>query len=328
MQPTVSVCMITYNHAHFIAQALDSVLMQQTDFPYEIVVGDDHSTDGTTQIVLDYRKRYPDKIRALQAVENLGKYTGNGRLNFFRTLQACRGKYVALLDGDDYWTDPAKLQKQVELMELQPDVAYCGHRAKVMSDTDQTLLYIYPNGPQPPVYTLADVVRWNWMNTCTLMFRGQIARNLPEWMLWPALGDWPLQMHAATQGKVAFLDAIMGCYRVHPGGYWSGVQTIPEMNHFLELYETIKPHIPVACWRAVGRRRVTECHIIRAVAREAAGDLDGARKEAWDAIRIDPGILVARPFWTVGSLFKIHRMKTALKTARLIRRVAHRFGPG
>lgn len=324
-QPVVSVLILTYNHVSFIAQAMDGALMQKAGFHYEIIAGDDHSTDGTTEILLDYQKRHPDKIRVLLATTNLGQFTGNGRLNFIRLLNACRGQYIALLDGDDYWTDSAKLQRQADLMVSQPDVTLCGHHAMVLPQDGDVEPYVLPGKGRPSTFTLADVVKWNWMPTCTLMIRREIAGSLPEWFLRPALADWPLQVYAATRGKVAFLDLVMGCYRLHPGGYWSNVQKVREMDHFLEFYKIIRPHIPTKCWKAVGKRRVTECHMIRAVARETAGEQIAARREAWAAISSDPGIILARPFWTIGSLFKIHHMTTALRFARFIRRIAQQF---
>lgn len=115
----VSVLMITYNHEKFIAQAIDSILMQQVNFDYEIVIGEDCSTDGTRAIVIQYQKEYPDKIRLLLPEENLGMHK-----NFVQTFRACQGEYIALLEGDDYWTSPRKLQKQVDFFRLSSGMCY------------------------------------------------------------------------------------------------------------------------------------------------------------------------------------------------------------
>jgi len=116
--------MITYNHETYIREAIDSVLMQQVNFPYEIVIGEDHSTDATRTIVRDYQRRHPDKIRLRLSRENLySRKLDPGTA----THCACRGKYIALLEGDDYWTDPLKLQKQVDFMEAHTTCTYCGH---------------------------------------------------------------------------------------------------------------------------------------------------------------------------------------------------------
>src|ERR1041384_1572484 len=120
IQPTISVSFITYNHAQYVAQAVDGALMQQTNMPFEIVIGEDMSTDGTREIVKNYQSRYPERIRLLlhdrrNASLANGKPTGNW--NFANNIKNCRGRYVALLDGDDYWTSAKKLQKQVDYLE-------------------------------------------------------------------------------------------------------------------------------------------------------------------------------------------------------------------
>lgn len=116
-EPLVSACMITYNHAPYIAQAIEGVLQQETDFPFELVIGEDCSTDGTREIVLEFQKRHPDIIRVIKSDHNVGA-TKNG----CRTERACRGKYIAYCEGDDYWHHPQKLQKQVDLLESHPEV--------------------------------------------------------------------------------------------------------------------------------------------------------------------------------------------------------------
>ena len=114
---TVSVLMITYNHENFIREAIEGVLMQKTDFPIELIIGEDCSTDGTRKIVMEYASKYPDIIRPLLPDSNLGMMK-----NFIETMQAATGKYIALCEGDDYWTDPYKLQKQVDILNKLPDI--------------------------------------------------------------------------------------------------------------------------------------------------------------------------------------------------------------
>lgn len=114
--PMVSVCMITYNHAPYIRQAIEGVLMQQTEFPFELLIGEDCSTDQTREICRHYLAQYPDKIHLLLPEKNLGSLD-----NFFATLDAATGKYIAFCEGDDYWIDPLKLQRQVDFLEANPD---------------------------------------------------------------------------------------------------------------------------------------------------------------------------------------------------------------
>ncbi|NCD09785.1 MAG: glycosyltransferase family 2 protein, partial [Negativicutes bacterium] len=131
--PLLSVWVVVYNHEAFVRQALDSILMQKVTFDYEIVIGEDRSTDRTRDIVIEYQHLHPDKIRLRLARENLysqGLKPGIG------VLAVSRGKYIAMLEGDDYWTDPLKLQKQVDFLEAHPDYSLCGHNTKIIYEND------------------------------------------------------------------------------------------------------------------------------------------------------------------------------------------------
>lgn len=129
--PVVSVHMLTYNHESYIRQAIDGVMMQKTDFEFELVIGEDCSKDRTREICFEYQKRYPDKIRVLWWHENLGKVRHPAGGNLIRTTAHCRGEFIAYCEGDDYWIDPLKLQKQVDVMRAYPNVGYCITDAKV-----------------------------------------------------------------------------------------------------------------------------------------------------------------------------------------------------
>ena len=124
--PLVSICCVTYNHAPFIRKCLDGFLMQKRDFPIEILIHDDCSTDGTTEIIKEYAAQYPDLIFPLYEEENQYSRGGAGKMDLYNYNRA-RGKYVAYCEGDDYWTDPLKLQKQVDFMEAHPDYSICFH---------------------------------------------------------------------------------------------------------------------------------------------------------------------------------------------------------
>jgi glycosyltransferase involved in cell wall biosynthesis len=132
--PLVSVRTLTYNHEKYIAQCLEGILMQRTNFPFEVVVGEDCSTDRTQEIVLAYEKKYPDKIRAITSERNVG-----AARNIVRVQQACQGKYHAFCEGDDYWIDPLKLQKQVDFMEAHPDVSLCFHNVFVVKESNYSV---------------------------------------------------------------------------------------------------------------------------------------------------------------------------------------------
>lgn len=238
--PKLSVLIITYNHVQFIAEALDGVLMQQADFPYEIVIGEDHSTDGTAEIVLDYQKRHPEKIRVLLATENFGKYTGNGRLNFIRTLAACRGEYIAILEGDDCWIAPNKIQLQVHYLDQNGGCAICHHKVEYVS---------WPGGEKtrefpPPKYRTKQLepralAMFNYIQTCSVVFRRKWMPPLDEEFQSLKLGDWPLFALLNQHGWIGYLDRNMARYRVHPGNGWNNrpaeykLQALDKMARYL-----------------------------------------------------------------------------------------------
>lgn len=230
--------MITYNHERFIAQALESVLMQETDFPVELVIGEDSSSDGTRAIVVEYAQRYPDRIRPLLRERNLGMIP-----NFVATLQACRGKYVAMLEGDDYWTDPHKLQKQVKFLEAHPECSTCFHNVWVRYEDSgrppEAMLSLH----QKPVSSLDDVLRGQYLPTCSMMFRNGLVDMFPEWFYHLPTGDWPLTVLIVEHGDVGYLNETMAVYRVHTGGTWSPMDLITQCQKSLQAYKIITPYI-------------------------------------------------------------------------------------
>lgn len=220
--PVVSVCMITYNHERFIAQAIESVLMQETDFPVELVIGEDCSTDGTRAIVQDYAARYPDKIKALLHPHNLGPAHSPGKNNLVSALKACRGKYIALLEGDDYWTDPHKLQKQVEFLEAHPECSMCFHEAYDLWPDGRQVEYVRSREANvQPFYGLEEAIKSQFIPTASICFRrGLVDVTHPLFFESPT-GDWVLRALLAEKGLVAFLDGNWATRRIHPGGLTS-----------------------------------------------------------------------------------------------------------
>jgi glycosyltransferase involved in cell wall biosynthesis len=212
----VSVMITTYNHEAFIAQAIESVLMQKVDFDYEIVIGEDCSTDHTREIVVDYARRYPDRIRPLLQKKNMGGSAGMN--NFLSVIQSCVGQYIAMLEGDDFWTDPCKLQKQVDFLDAHPDYSISSHNINLMYETelsDQEWL-----GRDHPVdLTLEDLLsKGSGGATCSLVFRKDAFFPFPDWYPRQKGGDWSLQILCASKGKMRYFPEVMGVYRRHDKG--------------------------------------------------------------------------------------------------------------
>ncbi len=215
--PKLSVCVITYNHAEFIAKALDSVLMQRASFEYEIVIGDDCSTDGTRETIKEYQRRWPEKVRPLFRDRNIGMQK-NGK----ETIETCSGEYVACLEGDDYWTDENKIQMQVDYLDGHSDCAMVHHRVKHIAWPSRAIIGEFP----PPRYRIErpnprELAMCNYVQTCSVMFRRKWLPSLDEQFQELKLGDWPLCVLLSERGWVGYIDRTMAHYRVHAKNSWN-----------------------------------------------------------------------------------------------------------
>lgn len=208
VEKTVSIRCITYNHEPYIRRCLDGFVMQKTNFYFEAIVHDDASTDGTAAIIKEYAEKYPDVIKPIIETENqFSKHDGSLReiMN-----NACKGKYVAMCEGDDYWTDPYKLQKQVDFMELHPDYVACFHNARVQYGDHASLF----NGlEEKPYTTTEDIIKRPWfIATPTLLYRN-ISFDMPEWSKEVVNGDYLIELLLAKEGDFYYMDDVMAVYR-------------------------------------------------------------------------------------------------------------------
>lgn len=265
----VSVAMVTYNHEKFIAKALDSVLMQHTAFEYEIVLGEDCSTDNTRNIVTEYKRKYPDKIRLLLNEKNMGMH-GNGA----QVLQACSGEYIAMLDGDDYWTSPEKLQKQVDFLDSRSECSACFHDALIVTEDGSEEPQHY-RAQQKVLSTVEDLLVDNFIPTAAVMFRRGLIGELPAWANSLKMGDWVLHILNAIQGPIGYIDETMSVYVVHRGGVWSMKSRQDHTLAMIELFEALDRHLPSQyrhCTARILRWRYAEASTVY----EQSGDLKSA----------------------------------------------------
>lgn len=233
----LSVAMITYNQERFIGQALEGVLSQKVNFDYEIVIGEDCSTDGTRGIIQDFQQRHPERIVPLFREGNVGAMR-----NFAETIAACRGEYVAFLEGDDYWTSVDKLQRQVDFLDSHLDHAVCCTRALFVKEGAQGHSEVQPQIPAGS-YSITDLFATNPVVTCTVMYRWGSVGPLPDWIRNLKMGDWPLHVLVARSGKIRLLDEVTSTYRIHPGGIWSSLSSQDQKLAIVEMLKTMEKHL-------------------------------------------------------------------------------------
>jgi len=211
--PLVSVQMITYNHEPFIAQAIEGVLMQKTNFKYELVIGEDCSTDNTRKICEEYARNYPDIIRLLPSEKNLGMFA-----NGTRTMKACmNGKYIGICEGDDYWTDPYKLQKQVDFLEKNSRIIAVAHLSKTIFEGVEILNQYYNSKTNAGEYSKRKLLLPAPFHTSSIVFRNIVNFSHPSFPT-ELLRDYSLIIILSSLGRIKVINEVMSVYRRNLGG--------------------------------------------------------------------------------------------------------------
>ena len=286
-RPRVSVILITYNHQDYVAQALDHVLLQQTPFEFEILVSEDCSTDATRSILREYASREP-RLRLLLSESNL-----NSNLVTSRALRAARGEYIALLDGDDYWTASDKLRLQVEYLDAHRECALCFHDATVVYSDNSTPDHTFVPDEYRRVTTFRDLVQRNYIPGCAPLIRRAAVKALPAWYDAADFGDWPLYLIAAQHGDIGYVDAVLGVYRRHAGGFWSGRSARDQYAAMAKFLHSLEPHFAGEYQRDI--RAASALHCVSAETAPAgrakpksvsAAPAPKPKQWAWDAASV------------------------------------------
>jgi glycosyltransferase involved in cell wall biosynthesis len=233
----VSICMITYNHESYLKQTIEAVLNQNTSFTFELIIANDNSPDKTSQlvnqIIKDHKKG--SLINFLDNSKNIGMMP-----NFINALKNCTGKYIALCEGDDYWTDENKLQKQVDFLENNQDYTITFHKALVEIEGKLTadLITLEPKETS----TILDLAKGNFMHTCTVMYRNNLIKKLPKYFYKAPVGDYFLHMLNSQFGKIYYMNEVMAVYRVHDNSYWSSKKQEERTEIWVNFIKKIKPN--------------------------------------------------------------------------------------
>jgi glycosyltransferase involved in cell wall biosynthesis len=230
----VTVLIATYNHARYIEAAIEGALAQKAAYSIEILISEDASTDGTREMVKRYAAAHPNHIRLLLSI-------GNVRSNWVvrRGLRAARGRYVALLDGDDFWTDNGKLQRQAAFLDAAPDCAAVFYNAQIAIG-EQLTQDLWTRDDLPTRLSLKDILEGNPFATCTGMMRTDYVREAPAWYddFFP-ITDWPLYILCAQYGNLAFRNETTGVYRLHEGGLHSALPKQAKLDAIEAFYNRL-----------------------------------------------------------------------------------------
>jgi glycosyltransferase involved in cell wall biosynthesis len=317
----VSVLMISYNQDQFVGQAIDSVLSQRVDFEYELVIGEDCSTDRTREIVASFGAKFPDRIRLLLPKSNLGMQE-----NFKATLAACSGQYVAVLEGDDYWTSPLKLKRQVEFLDAHSDCAICFHSVVRSSPTGGQPESILPDSRyKQDRYTTRDLLVENFIPTCSVMFRRGLFGELPDWMGTLGFSDWPIHILNSECGSIGYIKQTMGVYRVHSEGAWSGRISGQRRSDMVRFYEVIDAHLKFKYHRVI--KQQASAHLFELAARKLR-DIPNRKRYFLQSVFMHPYITATHQLDLFGIGFFPGIRHSIAKLAKLCLRAAPGRSPG
>jgi len=226
MNPLVSVSIITYQHVRFIRECLESVYAQQTDFQFEVLIGEDDSTDGTREICIEFAERYPEITRLY--LHDRGNRTildprAPWRQNFLNNLRSTRGRYIALLDGDDFWTDRLKLQKQIDVLRSDDSIAGSFHDCLILEDGSGDERFRIGSRVIDSRVDLGSLIKENNIPTSSMVFHNKVDWfDLPSWFFRTPKGDYGIALLVAQTGDWCFVGGVMSAYRRHRGGIWTG----------------------------------------------------------------------------------------------------------
>lgn len=320
----VSVIMLAYNIGAYLEEAIRGVIRQQTSYPVQLVIAEDCSTDHTLEICLRYQNQYPDIITLVRHEKNAGL-----QRNFIDAHRHCVGEYIAICDGDDYWTDKHKLQKMTDFMDNHPDYSTCFHRVVNYYEEDGSKSL--SNGKQQTVSTVVDLARNNFITNSSSLFRRKYYPEVPTWFAQITSCDYAMHLLNAQHGPIYYFRKPMAVYRKHGKGIWSEAASDKRLNASLyareylldsfkeqkAVYDTLRNS-----YREIALNLIKYYH---STANEAM--LDDTRKR----------ILQYYPEWTVGTIremeketapsFREKLRHTILRTLKSTRGFVSRFLP-
>jgi len=284
----ISVLMTTFQHERYIARAIDGVL-EQRGVEFELLVGDDASTDRTRDVISEYARAHPEVIRTFFPERNLGQA---GKAIFSELIERAGGDYLAVLDGDDYWTSPDKLRRQVAYLDEHPESSMCFHNVLCVYEDEARPDGPY-NGPdQADEVDVSALLDRCLVASCSPVFRRASIAPLPAWYFALPWGDWPLYFIAAGHGAVRYLPDLMGVYRIHRAGMYTKLSRLDALENRTAFYDGLR--VPPE-HEAARRRKLAESWVKRALEHNRLGQRAAALRCLGTAVRVSPRLVLRAP---------------------------------
>ncbi|MCX5512702.1 glycosyltransferase [Kaistia algarum] len=231
----ITVVLVTYNHENYIDQALAGIFSQELDVEFDVVISDDLSTDGTRTVIQKYIDRYPGRIELIVSDKNL-----NDQEVSTRAIKAAKGKYIAFLDGDDYWISSEKLRRQFDFMEANPDCAICYHDVARVTDDGEIVRVM---AGTPGRASIDDIIMGNFIPSCSSFIRRSTIAHTPDWIRELDAGDWAYHVVAAESGWIGHVEGVLAHYRIHDGAAWSTLPLIEQWVRTLSMLTRMERHL-------------------------------------------------------------------------------------
>ncbi|MCB1703967.1 MAG: glycosyltransferase [Halioglobus sp.] len=315
-RPVVSVLMLAWEHGRFIHQAIESVLAQQSPYSFELLIGEDASSDNTRAVCEQFQARFPDTVKVLAAADNLGMHG-----NFARLWERACGEYIAFCEGDDYWCDDTKLARQVEFLRSNTDCTLCGTFTEKITE-DDTGRWVSAGSVMPATvkhkYGFEELVAGYHFHFSSVMLRKDSV-HFPTWFSSVYCVDRPLYLLAAVNGQAGLLPEVMSVYRLHEGGNWSAIAIAHKARRSTDLFLTLRDHFDRR-YRDLFER--TLAAILWSYMSEELhrGQRRAARKIFWQSLRLSPATVCgANP----ALFFKVLVLLYAPGHTRLLRGQPH-----
>ena len=235
----VAVWMVTYNHGEFIENAIESAMMQKSTFKYKLFIGEDNSTDKTREICKKLKEKYAHKIELILHKKNIGA-NPNGIYMYKKCFES-GAKYIAMLEGDDYWTDPYKLQKQVDFLETNSSLVGCFHNSEERYWNDYSkasnLFLSFSCGRE---VSISEITEYNMVPTASVVFKTPVPREIftEEFKTLP-MGDWPIHLLNTRKGNYYYMPQIMSVRNLHPSSVWSSKPQNENVKKILDAYKIL-----------------------------------------------------------------------------------------